>query len=96
VQVYATGSALLGDEEIPKSGCLVADYNLPGVNGLDLLELLRERGVRLPAILITSHPAAVIRSRAASVGVSLIEKPLLNDTLFQCIRSLLGEDSRQR
>jgi hypothetical protein len=38
----------------------------------------------------------VIRGRAVSVGVRLIEKLLLNDTLFQCIRSLLGEDSRQR
>jgi hypothetical protein len=26
----------------------------------------------------------------------LIEKPLLSDTLFQCIRSVLGEDLRHR
>jgi two-component system, LuxR family, response regulator FixJ len=61
------------------------------MNGLDFLQLLRERDIKLPAILITSHPTAAIRSRAASAGVCLIEKPL-NDTLFQCIRSVLGED----
>jgi two-component system, LuxR family, response regulator FixJ len=92
VQVYPTGTALLGEHDMPTSGCLVADYNLPGMNGLDLLQLLREQGVKLPAILITSHPTAAIRSRATSAGVHLIEKPLLNDTLFQCIRSALGED----
>jgi FixJ family two-component response regulator len=96
VQVYPTAAALLEENDMPKSGCLVADYNLPGMNGLDLLQLLRERDVKLPAILITSHPTAVICSRAASAGVCVIEKPLLNDTLFQCIRSVLGEDSRHQ
>jgi two-component system, LuxR family, response regulator FixJ len=92
VRVYATGTALLEERDMPKSGCVVADYNLPGMNGLDLLQLLRERDVKLPAILITSHPTLAVRSRATSAGVRLIEKPLLNDTLFQCIRSALGED----
>jgi FixJ family two-component response regulator len=92
VQAYPTGTALLDGGDVPRSGCLVTDYNLPGMNGLDLLKLLRERGVRLPAILITSHPTAAIRNRAASAGVRLIEKPLLNDTLFQCIRMALGEE----
>ena len=93
VQVYPTGTALLEEDDMPKSGCLVADYNLPGMNGLDLIQLLRERDVKLPSILITSHPTAAVCSRAAKAGVRLIEKPLLNDTLFQCIRSALGEDS---
>ncbi len=93
VRVYPTGTALLNEGDMPRSGCLVTDYNLPEMNGLDLLQLLRERDIELPAILITSHPTAVIRSRAASAGVRLIEKPLLNDALFQCIRSVLG-DSR--
>jgi FixJ family two-component response regulator len=96
VQVYPTGTALLDEDDMPKSGCLVAEYNLPGMNGLDLLQVLRERDVKLPAILITSGPTAAIRSRATSAGVRLIEKPLLNDTLFQCIRSVLGEDSRHQ
>jgi two-component system, LuxR family, response regulator FixJ len=96
VRVYPTGAALLDSDDIPKSGCLVTDYNLPGMNGLDLLQLLRERDVKLPAILITSHPTAAIRSRATLAGVRLIEKPLLNDTLFQCIRSMLVEDSRHQ
>jgi FixJ family two-component response regulator len=61
------------------------------MNGLDLLARLRERNVRLPAILITTHPGARIRDRAALAGARLIEKPLLSDTLFQGIRAAVGE-----
>lgn len=91
VRVYSTGAELLGEQDMPEIGCLVADYHLPGMNGLDLLARLRERNVRLPAILIATHPTAVIRNRAASAGVRLVEKPLLSDTLFQGIRAVLGE-----
>ncbi len=73
----------------PTDGCLVVDYKLPEMNGLDLLVELRKRNVDLPAILITTHPSSEVRRRAAIAGVSLIEKPLLNDTLFQGIRAAL-------
>jgi FixJ family two-component response regulator len=96
VRAYPTGADLLEAGDLPASGCLVTDYNLPGINGLDLLDLLRARNVLLPAILITTHPTTTIRYRTASAGAHLIEKPLLNDTLFQCIRSALDEDSQYR
>jgi two-component system response regulator FixJ len=91
VRLYPTGAELLDEKDMPESGCLVADYHLPGMNGLDLLARLRERNIRLPAILITTHPSAAIRNRAALAGVRLIEKPLLSDTLFEGIRAALGE-----
>jgi two-component system, LuxR family, response regulator FixJ len=91
VRVYPTGAELLDEKDMPESGCLVADYHLPGMNGLDLLVRLRERDIRWPAILITTHPSAAVRDRAELEGVRVIEKPLLNDTLFQGIRAALGE-----
>ena len=91
VRLYPTGAELLDEKDIPESGCLVTDYHLPGMNGLDLLARLRERNIRFPAILMASYPSAAIRDQAASAGVQLIEKPLLSDTLFQGIRTALGE-----
>jgi two-component system, LuxR family, response regulator FixJ len=96
VRVYPTGAALLAKDDMPASGCLVTDYNLPGMNGLDLLDLLRQRNIKWPAILITTHPTAVIRKRAAAAGVRLIEKPLLSDTLFHSIRSALSWQPLER
>jgi len=75
VRAYQTGAELLKDTDIPDNGCLVVDYKLPEMNGLDLLVELRRRKVDLPAILITIHPNAAVRNRAALAGVPLIEKP---------------------
>jgi FixJ family two-component response regulator len=94
VRVYPTGSELSEEQDMPEAGCLVTDYHLSGMNGLELLARLRERRVKLPGILITSHPSAVVRSRATSAGARLIEKPLLNDALFEGIRAALGETPR--
>jgi two-component system, LuxR family, response regulator FixJ len=90
VRAYPGSTELLSEAEIPDNGCLVVDYKLPEMNGLDLLSELRRRKVDLPAILITTHPNSAVRHRAAQAGVPLIEKPLLNDTLFQGIRAALG------
>ena len=90
VRAYQSGAELLKDTDIPDNGCLVVDYKLPEMNGLDLLVELRRRKVDLPAFLVTTHPNAAVRDRAARAGVPLIEKPLLNDMLFQGIRAALG------
>ena len=91
VRLYPTGAELLDEKDMPESGCLVADFHLPGMNGLDVLARLRERDIKWPAILITTHPSVAVRDRAALAGVRLIEKPLLSDSLFQSIRAALGE-----
>ncbi len=72
------------------NACLVVDYRLPTANGLDLLTGLRAGGVTLPAILITSHASPLVRDAARAVGATLIEKPLLGDTLVRAIRAALS------
>jgi FixJ family two-component response regulator len=90
VRLYASGEELLKDIPVCATGCLVIDYKLPEMNGLDLLAELRRRQVAAPAILITTHPSTAVRERAAASGTTLIEKPLLGDALFAEIRAALA------
>jgi two-component system, LuxR family, response regulator FixJ len=90
VCAYADGEALLASTPLPSRGCLVLDYNLPGMDGLDLLERLRAAHVNLPAILITTNPRRALRAQAAIAGVEIIEKPLLTDALRDSVRNALG------
>lgn len=88
VHTHADGAEFLNDTEVTRARCLVIDQNMPGMNGLDLLVKLRARAVVAPAILITSHPSAILRERAAKAGVAIVEKPLLGTSLLDRIRDL--------
>jgi FixJ family two-component response regulator len=87
VRDYSSANELLRESEITDAGCLVIDYHLPEMNGLEMLNRLRARRVTAPAILITSHPSAFVRQRAAEAGVPIVEKPLLGDALVEGIRN---------
>jgi len=89
VLLYADAEQLLGDDELPDQGCLVIDFNLPGLNGLTLLARLRERGVTMPAIVMTSHPSTILRERVRAAGARMVEKPLLNNSLHDVVRAEL-------
>jgi len=90
VSACESGEALLA-ARLPKShACLVLDYNLTGMNGLAALAELRRRDVRLPALLITSHPHAAMRQAALAARAKIVEKPLLGDALLGEIRSALA------
>jgi two-component system, LuxR family, response regulator FixJ len=93
VRAYPGGPELLNEKDMPAEGCLVIDYKLQGMTGLDLLAELRHRRVTLPAILITTHPNGMVRQRAAAAGVPVIEKPLLTEALFDGIRNALRQGS---
>jgi len=90
VRSFKDGESLLASGRLPDAGCLVVDHNLPGMDGLALLEHLQATGVRLPAILITTNPRSALRHRAAAAGVPIIEKPLLTDALLTAVRTALA------
>lgn len=74
-------------------GCLIIDQMLSDDRGIDLLASLRNRGVEAPAILITSAPSEALRRRAAAADAPIVEKPLLDDTLFTQIDRLMRDRS---
>ena len=90
VRLYDGAAALLADRELPPCGCLVVDYRMPVMDGLELIETLRARDVAIPAILITGRANKQLRTRAARSGVHLVlEKPLSDGALVDSIRSAL-------
>ena len=50
--------------------CIVSDYDMPGMDGLELLEAVRERDPEIPFILFTGTGSEEIASEAISAGVT--------------------------
>ena len=90
VHSYATGTELLGAGDLSPCDCLVVDQKMPGMSGLDLIALLRDRHFSAPAILITSDPSPSLRERARKAAVPIVEKPLLGNALLEQIRDVVG------
>ena len=89
VQAYSCPKGLLTEQKICPDGCLVTDYNMPGMNGLDLVSALRKRGDSLPAILVTSDPNRTVRDRAAAANVPVIDKLNLADSLVSHLKKVI-------
>ena len=95
VDAFASGEAVVARIKLARHACLVLDYRLPGIDGLSLLNLLRERGETCPAVIITSNPTRAMRQRTTDASAVLIEKPLLSDSLTTAIRLLIDGPTRQ-
>lgn len=60
---------------------VVVDYNMPGLNGLDLAEALRARFPRMPIALATANVQDEIIARARAAQVSFVPKPVNEEAL---------------
>jgi FixJ family two-component response regulator len=73
-----------------RADCIVVDYKMPGMNGIDLAQRLRDRKITTPVVMITGYPDESISSRAAAVGVRhVVLKPHLEESLVFHIRGAL-------
>ena len=89
VQGCATAKDAL-DAQAEPPACLLIDYRLPEMDGMELADRLRGMGVGAPLILMTTNPDARCRAKAARGGAVIVEKPLLGDKLLRQIRALTG------
>ena len=96
VAVFASPAALLAQlPQVPR-GCLVIDLRLPGVSGTEVIHQLRERGVHLPAMVITGHGDVSAAVRAMQAGaIDFIEKPFDETLLLDRVRAALSMDQQQ-
>ena len=52
------------------------DYNMPGMNGMELAAIVKERCPAARIALLTANVQAALRKRAADLGIGFIDKPI--------------------
>jgi len=69
---------------------IVSGYEMPRVNGLSMLEALRETGTQVPFILMTAEGSEALAVRALRMGVSdYLIKPFHDSELLQALQNAL-------
>jgi FixJ family two-component response regulator len=90
VKTYASAERFLSQPLPEPLGCLIAEVNLPGMSGIELLEYLHSVGLKLPAILLSRQSDVPTAVRAMQTGaVDFLEKPFINSTLIKRVRKIL-------
>ena len=86
VEVYDGAQEFLDAHPSGGNGCLVVDCRMPGMDGLELLERLKQAGHQLPTIMITGFGDVPLAVRAMKAGAAdFIEKPARGDELLAAI-----------
>ncbi len=83
-----SGEALLALDLPAAPVCLVVDFHLGGMSGMEALKALERRGVLPPTIVMTTSPSHLLQTWAWDTGATLIEKPLLENVLIGAIEAL--------
>ena len=97
VEAYQSPYGLLESYDPLVPGCLVIDFRMPGMNGLELQLALLERGCQHPIIFITGYGDVPTCSRAYRQGAfDFIEKPVNDDAILELVNRAIGEDARRR
>ena len=77
--------------------CLILDVSLPGINGLDCQQQLRNAGLQIPIIFVTGHGNIPMSVKAMKSGaVEFLTKPLKRHALLNAIQQALARDSVRR
>ena len=97
VETYDSAQAFLDTYAATRPGCLILDVRLPGMNGLDLLDALRNRGATLPVIVVTAFGEVHSTVRAMKGGaIDVMEKPTRDQVLLDRVHQALELDRRTR
>ena len=88
VLTHQSGAEFLADN--PDIACLIVDYRIPGLDGLEFVSELRKRGSRVPIIMITASTDSTVEGRAAALGIKrVLKNPPSNQALLSAIREEL-------
>ena len=89
-KTFASAQEFLDNPRVLIPNCLVLDVSLPGLNGLDLQNLVAGERTDMPIIFITGHGDVPMTVQAMKAGaVEFLTKPFNEDVLLTAIRAAL-------
>ena len=83
---YESAHKFLAALRGPLPECLVVDWQMPEMNGVELLEHMTRQGIEVPTIMISAHGDPSARQRCLAAGaLAFFAKPLQDTDLLAAI-----------
>jgi FixJ family two-component response regulator len=96
-QAFESAASFLDGMQDHVPDCVVLDVQMPGMNGLELQQRLKDIAVALPVIMITGRDEASIHAICMAMGASsYLRKPLNDDDLLDAVERATGGRTTRR
>jgi FixJ family two-component response regulator len=96
-ELFSSAIQFLENTDGDRPGCLVIDLRLPGLNGIDLFNLLRTTGKTIPMVFLTGYGDVPTSVQAMKAGaVDFLTKPVDEEELLEAIGRALARDVQLR
>jgi two-component system response regulator FixJ len=83
---FGSAQEYLAGFEPKNVGCIILDVRMPGMSGLELQEILKQRKVHIPIIILTGHADVPLAVQAVRTGaLDVVEKPFNQELLLDRI-----------
>jgi len=97
VELFGSAMQFLETTDGDRPGCLVIDLRLPGLNGIDLFNLLQTSGKTIPMVFLTGYGDVSTSVQAMKAGaVDFLTKPVDEEDLLEAIGRALARDVELR
>lgn len=97
VQGWAEPQAFIDGFDREAIGAIVLDVRMPGLSGLQVLELLLAQGVDQPVIVLTGHGTVAMCRRAFKAGAAeFLEKPVDDQALLDALQAAVRQHVHSR
>src|SRR5215813_2251773 len=96
-EAFASASDFLARDQHPGPACVIVDVRMPGINGMDLQDLLVQRRREEQLVFITGHGNISMCAQAMKAGaVDFLPKPFQDIELLKCVERALTRAADQR
>lgn len=96
VCIYADVQSLFAACHSRMLGCLLLDVNMPGMSGLQVQDILKERRISLPIVFITGHGDIPMSVSVIKKGAfDFLVKPLVKAQLLTTVTEAIAHSVRQ-
>lgn len=93
VSYYSETETFLKKDDPDVPGCIILDYQMPLVNGLEFQDILAHKGYRQPIIFLTAHADVDMAISAFRSGAAdILKKPVSSEILLEAVERAVESD----